>query len=106
MLNFLWWFFVGPFVGWIAGRFMRNSQNPWLDALAGLVGAFLLGTLCELAGFNVTYTPLDAALTGAAGALVVTLAFRIAMSQKKTGAAKSSGSRAGSYTSYKSRMGK
>jgi uncharacterized membrane protein YeaQ/YmgE (transglycosylase-associated protein family) len=104
MLNFLWWFAAGPLVGWGLGRLMRSGHNPWLDALAGLVGAILAGTVCALTGLADSTAPLEALVIAVAGALVVTFCFHKAVGGKIAASAKRSGSR--SYTSYKSRMGK
>ena len=104
MLNFLWWFVVGPLVGWLAGKLMRAGGSPWLDAAAGLVGAIVIGTACDLLGFIVSSSGLDAALSGAAGALVVTFVFRKVIA-KDSEALPNPSSRK-SYTSYKSRLGK
>jgi uncharacterized membrane protein YeaQ/YmgE (transglycosylase-associated protein family) len=105
MLNFVWWFAVGPLIGWLSGKLMRSGHNGWLDALAGMVGAVVFGILCEMVGFNVTNTSLDAAVAGAAGAMVVTFIFAKAIASKSDGLPRQSGTRS-SYTSYKSRMGK
>jgi uncharacterized membrane protein YeaQ/YmgE (transglycosylase-associated protein family) len=105
MFNFVWWFAVGPIVGWLVGRLMRSRHNGWLDALAGLVGAILVGTFCEFAGFSATYTQIDACLTGGAGALVVSFIFSKLLATKTAAIPRTSTSRS-SYTSYKSRMGK
>jgi len=105
MLNFLLWFVVGPVVGWLAGRVMRTNHNGWLDALAGLVGAILVGTGCELFGLDFSSTPIGAAVTAAAAAVVVTILFRVTAGDKLASATKP-GNRRSSYTSYKSRMGK
>lgn len=105
MLNFLWWFVAGPIVGWLAGRLMRSGHNGWLDALSGLVGAILAGTLCEFLGLAVNYTWEESALTGAAGALVVTFIIRKVIAGKSDALPQRASNRS-SYTSYKSRMGK
>lgn len=104
MLNFLWWFVAGPLAGWLLGRLMRSAHNPWLDALAGLIGAILAGTLCALTGLAASFSPIEAILIGAAGALVVTFGFQKALGGTAAAAQKQSGTR--SYTSYKSRIGK
>ena len=104
MLNFLWWFTVGPVVGWLAGRLMRTRQAWWLDAIAGLVGAILAGTACELLGMDFSTTEIGAGLVGAAGALLVTLVVRKTTGEKFAPEAKQSSAR--SFTSYKSRIGK
>jgi uncharacterized membrane protein YeaQ/YmgE (transglycosylase-associated protein family) len=105
MFNFLWWFVAGPIVGWLAGRLMRSGHNGWMDALSGLVGATLAGTLCEFAGFAVNYTWVESVLTGSAGALVVTFIFRKVIAGKTESLPRQASTRS-SYTSYKSRMGK
>jgi uncharacterized membrane protein YeaQ/YmgE (transglycosylase-associated protein family) len=104
MLNFLLWFVVGPLVGWLAGKLMRTGGNPWLDAAAGLVGAIVVGTACDLVGFTVSNTLVGSALSGAAGALAVTVVFRKLIAKESDVLAKPSSRK--SYTSYKSRMGK
>jgi uncharacterized membrane protein YeaQ/YmgE (transglycosylase-associated protein family) len=103
-MNFLVWFVIGPIVGWLTGILMRKPGNGWLDAVAGLIGAFLLGTICDLLALDASDTLLTATLFGAAGALAVTFIFRKVLSRKANGAPK--GPSAGSYTSYKSRMDK
>jgi len=105
MLNFLWWFLVGPIVGWIVGRLLRSSHNGWIDALVGLVGAILVGTAVEFAGFSPTYTAVDACISGGAGALIVTFFVGKVIAKKSVALPKPSSSRS-SYTSYKSRIGK
>ncbi len=105
MLNFLWWFLVGPLVGWVAGRLMRTRQAWWLDAIAGLVGAILAGTACELLGLDFSSTEIGAVLVAAAGALIVTFVFRKVAGEKLATLPKRSSTRS-SYTSYKSRIGK
>jgi uncharacterized membrane protein YeaQ/YmgE (transglycosylase-associated protein family) len=104
MLYFLWWFVAGPIVGWLLGRLMRAAHNPWLDALVGLIGAIVAGTLCTFTGVATSVSPLEAILIGAGGALVVTFAFQKIIGEKVSPTSKPSSGR--SYTSYKSRMGK
>ena len=104
MLNFLLWFVVGPLVGWLAGRLMRAGGSAWLDAAAGLVGAIVVGTACDLVGFTVSDSLVGSALSGAAGALAVTWVFRKLIAKESDALAKPSSRK--SYTSYKSRMGK
>jgi uncharacterized membrane protein YeaQ/YmgE (transglycosylase-associated protein family) len=105
VLNFVWWFLVGPIAGWLVGKVMKTSHIGWLNAAAGLVGAVLAGVLTELLGFDPSRTGLGAALTGAAGAITVTFIFAKVIAPKST-PAQSSSSKSRSYTSYKSRMGK
>jgi uncharacterized membrane protein YeaQ/YmgE (transglycosylase-associated protein family) len=105
MLNFLWWFVVGPLVGFLAGKLMKTSHSGWLNAVAGLFGAILGGTLCEFAGFAATYTWVEACLSGGAGALLVAIIFGKLLGNKTASAPRQSSSRS-TYTSYKSRMGK
>lgn len=104
MLNFLWWFLAGPIAGWLTGRLMRSRHNGWLDAVAGLVGAILLGTLCGFLGIDATTTKLGSALTGAAGAMVVAFVVGKTISRRQDAQPRAASSR--SYTSYKSRIGK
>jgi uncharacterized membrane protein YeaQ/YmgE (transglycosylase-associated protein family) len=107
MFNFLWWFVVGPIVGWLVGKVMRSAHNGWFDVLAGLFGAIAVGTFCELAGISATYTPLVACFSGGAGALIVTFIFCKVIGAKAAAIApRAPASRSSSYTSYKSRMGK
>jgi uncharacterized membrane protein YeaQ/YmgE (transglycosylase-associated protein family) len=103
MFNFIWWFLSGPVAGLITGRLMR-APHWWIDPIAGLLGAILIGTLFTLAGLNPAYTEIDAVLVGAAGGALVTFAFRKISAPKRDAALTKAGSR--SYTSYKSRMGK
>lgn len=105
MLNFLWWFVIGPIAGWLVGVLMKTRHIGWLNAAAGLVGAVLAGVGVEILGFEPSRTDLGAALTGAAGAVSVTFIFARVIAQKSASARPSS-SRSRSYTSYKSRMGK
>jgi uncharacterized membrane protein YeaQ/YmgE (transglycosylase-associated protein family) len=104
LLNFLWWFVVGPAVGWLAGKLMRSTGSAGLDALAGLVGAILAGAVCVLIGFDLSNSALGACITGAAGALAVTFIYK-RVAAKEAGAAPRK-TNARSYTSYKSRMDK
>jgi uncharacterized membrane protein YeaQ/YmgE (transglycosylase-associated protein family) len=106
MLNYLWWFIGGPIAGWLTGRLMRSPGWGGLDLLAGLVGGIVGGTLYEIAGFNPAYTPLSAAIVGAAGGIVVTFIFRKIAGRRPDASAPKQSSGRGSYTSYKSRMGK
>lgn len=104
MLNFLWWFVVGPIVGWVTGRVMRAQGGWWLDVIAGLIGAFVMGTACTLLDLDFVNSPEGSALVGGVGALIVVLVFRWSTRNKNAMALPRSGSR--SYTSYKSRMRK
>ena len=105
MLFFLWWFVVGPVVGWVVGRLMRSGHNGWLDALAGLIGAILIGTICDLVGFSSASTPVDAMISGVGGALIVSFLFGKLVPGKSVALPGRPSARS-SYTSYKSRMGK
>ena len=104
MLNFLWWFVVGPVVGWVTGRVMRAQGGWWLDVIAGLIGAFVVGTACTLLGLDFASSQEGAPLVGAIGALVVVIVFRWSTRNKSAMAQPRPSSR--SYTSYKSRMQK
>jgi uncharacterized membrane protein YeaQ/YmgE (transglycosylase-associated protein family) len=103
MFNFVWWFVAGPIAGFLTGRLMR-APHGWIDALTGLLGAILVGTVMTLAGLNPTYTEIESVLIAAAGGALVAYVFRKVSAPKRDPALPKGGSR--SYTSYKSRMGK
>jgi uncharacterized membrane protein YeaQ/YmgE (transglycosylase-associated protein family) len=104
MLSFLWWFVVGPAVGWLTGKLMRIPGNGLLPAVSGLVGAFLVGTVCDLLDFELSASGPGAILIGIVGALVVTIIFCKVVKKDAQGTPRLAGTR--SYTSYKSRMRK
>jgi len=104
LLNFLWWFVVGPAAGWLAGKLMRSTGGAGLDALAGLVGAILAGALGVFIGFDFSNSALGACLTAAVGALAVLLIYKRVAAKEAGAAPRKANSR--SYTSYKSRMDK
>jgi uncharacterized membrane protein YeaQ/YmgE (transglycosylase-associated protein family) len=104
MLSFLWWFVVGPAVGWLTGKLMRISGNGLLPAISGLVGAFLVGTVCDLLDLEISSSGPGSILIGIVGALLVTVIFCKVVKKDAQGTPRLANTR--SYTSYKSRMRK
>jgi uncharacterized membrane protein YeaQ/YmgE (transglycosylase-associated protein family) len=104
MLSFLWWFIVGPAVGWLTGKMMRVPGNGLLAAVSGLVGAFLVGTVCDLLDFELSGSVAGSVLIGIVGALIVTIIFCKVVAKDAKGTPRMAATR--SYTSYKSRMGR
>jgi uncharacterized membrane protein YeaQ/YmgE (transglycosylase-associated protein family) len=104
MLTFLWWFVVGPGVGWLTGKLMRIPGKGLLPAIAGLVGAFLVGAVCDLLDLEISASGPGSILIGIVGALVVTVIFCKVVKKDSQGTPRIASDR--SYTSYKSRMRK
>jgi len=104
MLNFLWWFVVGPAVGWLTAKLMRTTASGLLAAISGLVGAFLVGTVCDLLDFELSSSIPGSMLIGMVGAFIATFIFCKVIA--KDSQAPSRPANARSYTSYKSRMRK
>lgn len=105
MLNFLWWFVVGPAVGWLTAKVMRTSASGLLAAISGLIGAFLVGTVCDLLDFELSSSIPGSVLIGMVGALISTIIFCKAIAKDSEAPSRPAGARS-SYTSYKSRMRK
>jgi uncharacterized membrane protein YeaQ/YmgE (transglycosylase-associated protein family) len=106
MLNFLWWFAVGPAVGWLTGKLMRTTAGGLLAAISGLVGAFLVGTVCDLLDFELSSSGPGSILIGMVGAFLSTLVFCKAIAKDSQAPSRAANGRSSSFTSYKSRMRK
>ncbi len=105
MLNFLWWFVVGPAVGWLTGKVMRTPASGLMAAISGLVGAFLVGTVCDLLDFEFSGSIPGSMLIGMVGAFLSTFVFCKVIARDTHAPSRPATGRS-SYTSYKSRMRK
>jgi len=69
---------IGAIAGWIAGLIMKGSGNGFIiNAVVGIVGAFVGSYLFGLIGFSVGSGLLGAIITATAGAVVLLFIFGI-----------------------------
>ena len=69
---------IGAIAGWLAGLIMKGSGNGLIiNAVVGIVGAFVGSYLFGLIGFSVGSGLLGAIITATAGAVVLLFIFGI-----------------------------
>ena len=69
---------IGAIVGWLAGLIMKGSEMGFIiNAVVGIVGAFVGSYLFGLIGFSVGSGLVGAIITSTAGAVVLLFIFGI-----------------------------